>query len=255
MNRIVLRGAAAVLLGGMTAWAAAQEAGESLCAEPGLTLLTDGTGDVDGAGLFPEPVPLAHADLVSVQVAQPPQADGVTRLVFTISVDGALPPLLPPYSGWYTSFKAPNGTFYGVRLATDDTGAESYQSYTVGESNGGQTDGRFADVIKPAESGSVDGNAITITVKGSDIGLRNPGDQLKQFNAGSQQGLAPTGVGVLGAVLDGAPNDLSRRGELTTTGNEPCAAAAKSGLEKFGGALNFALLLPLFGLARLRRRV
>jgi hypothetical protein len=251
----ICRASALLPLTMFAATAVAQDSGESLCVAPGLTILTDNTGDVDGTGLFPVPVPLDHADLVSVQVAQPPQGDGVVRLVFTITVNGALPPVLPPYSGVYTSFKAPNGTFYGVRMFTDDTGSASYQSYSLGESNGGLSDGRFSDVIKPAESGSVDGNVITITVKGLDIGIRNPGDQLKQFNAGSLQSVAPTGAGELvAAVLDGAPDDLSRRGELTTIPNEQCTAS-KSAFEKYGGgAFSFALL-SLLALAGLRRRV
>jgi hypothetical protein len=253
---IMVRGIAAAFLAGSAAMAVAQDSGEVLCAPPGLTILTDNAGDVDGTGIFPVAVPLDYADIVSVQVAQPPQADGVVRLVFTINLDGSLPPVLPPYSGWYTSFKAPNGTLYGVRLTTNDTGTPSYISYVVGESNGGQTDGRFmaAGSQRPADDGSASGNVITITVKGLDIGIRNPGDQLKQFNAGSLQGLAPGGTGVLGIVMDGAPDDLSRRGEITTRGNEQCTAA-KGAFEKFGGgAFGFALLLPLLALAGLRRR-
>lgn len=254
MNRFMLNAVAATLLGGATSWATAQEAGETFCVAPGLTILTDAAGD---AALEVVPLPADHADLLSVQVAQPPQADGVARLVFTIKVAGLAEPL-PPLASWYTSFKGVSGSFYGVRMNTDATRTLAFQSYTLAESldtgDGGASDGRFAETLKPAEAESnfnADGT-ITIVVKASDIGAGKPGE-IKQFNAGTVQRVGEESVGGAAFVLDGAPDDLSRRGEVTVTENAQCTAAAKSGLEKFGGALNFALLLPL-ALLGLRRR-
>ena len=249
MNRKLISASAALLLGSISGWSAAQE-GESLCTEPGLTILEDATGDVDVGGILPAGLPLSYADLVSLQVAQPISDDGKVRLVFTLKLAGALPPVLPPMSAWYTSFKGGNA-FYGVRMYNDESGTVQYQSYSLGANNDGGSDGRFTEVIKPAESGNFSGDTITITVAGSDIGIRNAGDSLKQFNAGSVQSVSPQGMDLVAAVLDGAPDDLSRRGELTTV--ESCSAS-KSGLEKLGGALNFALLLPLLGFGLLRRR-
>lgn len=253
MHSIFKGGLAAILVGASFAAPAAEGDG-LLCSDPGITLLEDGTGDVDGAGLLPAGLPLDFADIETVQIAQPPQEDGVPRLVFRLKL-AALPPVLPPMAAYYISFKAPDNSFRGVRMATDETGAERFTVYRVGASNGGQTDGRFVESEVPAESGSIttDGT-ITITAKFSDLGIRNPGDIVSQFNAGAVQTVSPGGVGLLGAVLDGVPDDLSRRGVITTRANEPCTDAPKSAVaSRFGGALGLALLLPL-GFAALRRR-
>lgn len=259
MNRIVSRGILVALLSGATAYAAAQDAtGESVCVVPGMTVLTDAAGDASFQGAVP--VPLDTFDLISVQVAQPPQDDGVNRLVFTIKVAGLADlPALPPVASWYTSFKGINGSFYGVRMNTDPTGAVAFQSYSVAGSldtgDGGISDGRFADNPKAAEAASnySDDGTITIVVKASDVGASRDGE-LKQFNAGTVQRVGEESVGGAAFVLDGAPDDLSRRGSVAVAEAPDCAAASKSAPGQFGGALNFALLLPLIGLAGLRRR-
>lgn len=259
MNRFVVRGVAAALLSGATAYAVAQEAAEeSTCVAPGVTVLTDAAGDASAEGFVP--VPLDTYDMLSVQVAQPPQEDGVNRVVFTIKVAGLADlPQLPPVASWYTSFKGINGSFYGVRMNTDPTGAVAFQSYSVAGSldtgDGGVSDGRFADTPKTAEPESnfnPDGT-ITIVVKASDIGASRDGE-LKQFNAGTVQRVGEESVGGAAFVLDGAPDDLSRRGAVAVAEAPDCSASSKSGLNQFGGAFNLVLLLPLLGLAGLRRR-
>lgn len=265
MYRIILRGACAVLLSSGSAVALAQESGESLCTLPGLTVLTDASGDVDASGLAPASVPLDYADLASVHVAQQTSADGAVQLVFTIKTGDLT--VLPPNSAWYTSFKAPDGEFYGARMVTDLTGFESYESYTLNTNSGGDiADGRFPRDVTPADASSsyaADGT-ITVVVAAANVGVAEGGGSLKQFNAGSvafvnidypvdppdppDPAFIPGGAAV---VLDGAPNDLSRRGTVELTA---CNGAAKSGLEKFGGALGFALLLPLALLGLRRKR-
>lgn len=260
MKTIYLRGAAALLLSGASALAFAQEAGESLCVAPGITVLTDPADDVTVSDTLPAGLPIDSADLLSIQVAQPAQADGVVRLLFTLKVASLA--ALPPSSKWYTSFKSPNGNFYGVRMVTNEMRAVSFQSYSVAGSldtgEGGASDGRFAEAPKPAEaesSFSADG-VISIVVKAADIGLGKPGD-VTQFNAGTVLRLSPADMDVLAGVLDGAPDDLSRRGSLTTTANEECKSAAKStpapASAQFAGALGFALLLPLVFFGAYRR--
>jgi hypothetical protein len=260
MNRVV-RGAATALLCLAPGWALAQ-ASEDLCTAPGLTILTDGSGDVDGGELSPVPLAIDIYDLSSVQVAMQGAA-GAREMVFTITVADLTVP--PPNSGWYTSFKAPDGEFYGARMVTDALGFESFESYTLNTNSGGEVaDGRFPRVIKPA-SGSYDAaGVITVIVPAADIGITSDAGELRQFNAGSltyanidypvdppdppDPLFVPGGFAL---VMDGAPNDLSRRGTLAL---KACAATAKADAGQFGGGLGFALLLPLLALAGLRRR-
>ena len=254
MNRII-HGTAAALLACASVTVSAQTAEESLCSAPGLTLLTDNTGDVDATGLSPVAIPLALADIVSVQMALDDSGDA-PLLTFTIKLNGALS-ALPPNFAWYTSFKSPSNTFYGVRMVTDVTTLESFQSYTLGASTGEISDGRFVAETKPAQ-GSYSGDTITITVPTADLGIsRLENSIVSQFNAGTVLEVGVPGVaGLAAVVLDGAPDDLGRRGSVTLASCAPPAQAAKSAIapSQFGGALGAALLLPLFALAGLRRR-
>lgn len=246
--------AAAMLAAGLAA-APAQAADESLCSAPGITILQDPTGDVNVEGLAPASVPVSMFDLVSVQAALDDSGDAPV-MTFTIKAAGAIGAggVLPPNSAWFVSFKSADNKFYGVRMSSGATVTPTFESYTLGESNGGTTDGRFADVITPA-SGSLDSDTITIVVPGKDIGITRLGTSLTQFNSGAMTGVGAAGVSVLAVVLDSAPDDLSRRGSLDL---DACATAdaPKSGVlgKSFGGALGLGLLLPLMGIAGLRRR-
>ena len=235
----------------------AAEGDGDVCAAPGVTVIEDAAGDVDIQGTAPAPVPVDTYDLLSLQVAQPPQDDGVNRLVFTFKT--AALSTLPPVASWYTSFKGENGNLYGVRMNTDPSGAAAFQSYTVAGSldagDGAAVDGRFADVVTPAEAASnysADGT-ITIVVKASDIGASRTGE-IKQFNAGTVQRVGEESIGGAAFVMDAAPDDLSRHGSGSLADDGSNCGGSKSRLEKFGGALNAALLLPLGGLALWRRR-
>lgn len=235
---------AGVLLAAVSATASAQDAA-SFCKLPGQLLLEDPAGDAS--------VPVDSLDLISLHVAQPEQADGIARLVFTLKTPALT--VLPPQSAWFASFIAGSGAPRGVRMQTDNTGAASFISYTVAtDTNGGQT-GSLVDSSKAAEpesNFSGDGT-ITIVVKASDIGLREGAGTLKDFNAGAIFTAGDPNVGSASLDADSMPDDMSRSGSVEGTGNAPCESAAKAGVERFGGALNFALMLPLM-LLGLRRR-
>src|SRR5438067_11915059 len=81
---------------------------ENLCNAPGLTKLTDPSGDTSAAlGVVSTPAP-PGSDLLSFQIAQPFQTDGVPRLVFTINTDNGQSPQ-PTGSAWYVAMKLVNG--------------------------------------------------------------------------------------------------------------------------------------------------
>jgi hypothetical protein len=245
------RTAFAAVLSATTALAVAQDAGESQCELPGLTLATDAEGD---ATILVAPDATGTYDIQSLQVAQPPQEDGVARLVFTLKI-GSLS-VLPPQSAWFASFQVGSNVL-GVRMLTDSQGAESFISYVAAASSAtdGSINGSLVDSSRPAEPESnynADGT-ITIVVKALDVGLRNPGDKLEGFNGGTILTAGDPNVGSAAFPTDGMPDDFSRSGEFTLSENVPCAAAAKSDLGQFGGAFGFALL-PLLAFAGLRRR-
>src|SRR6185503_4928406 len=88
---------------------------ENPCTPPGLTVLTDPSGDTSAAlGLVSTPAP-AGTDLLSLQVAQAPSADGVIRLMFTINTDAGASPQ-PVGSAWYAAIKTPSG-YKAVHMA------------------------------------------------------------------------------------------------------------------------------------------
>lgn len=240
----------AALLAGMSGYAAAQTT-ESACEAPGITLLTDAEGDGGPLGL----VPVDGLDLVSLSLAQPPQDDGVVRLVFTLKV-GSLA-VLPPASAWFASFLTPNNAVFGVRMFTDNMQNVSFISYSVAESaTDGSTTGSLVDASRPAEPESnfnADGT-ITIVVKASDLGVRGAGDTLKGFNGGTVLTVGDPNVGSFASQTDGMPDDLSRSGSFTVGPNEQCAAKSSAASGQFGGALGLGLLLPLLVGALRRRR-
>src|SRR5438876_624263 len=60
---------------------------QSPCTVPGVTILTDKSGDTSAVlGIVNTPAP-AGSDLLSFQLAQPYQTDNIPRLVFTINAD------------------------------------------------------------------------------------------------------------------------------------------------------------------------
>jgi hypothetical protein len=247
-SQLLGRAAVAACLAGSAAFAVAQDSGESQCAVPGLTLLTDAAGD---SRVIVVPDPTGTLDLLSLQVAQPPQEDGVPRLVFTLKASDLS--VLPPQSAWFASFLVGNSPI-GVRMQTDNQGNESFFSYAVAASTTGDTSGVLVDASRPAEPSSnyTPDGTITIVVRAQADVLRSPGNKITGFNAGTVLTAGDPNVGSVAFTTDGMPNDLSRSGEFTLSENVPCAAAAKSDLGQFGGALSLALL-PLLAFAGRRR--
>ena len=203
-----------------------------VCVAPGDTVITDPTGDVAILGLVPVPAnPGADVlDLVSLSIATPP-ADSIDSqtVVFTITTNGDNPLGFPPGSGYYSSFVDPRKLIRGVRAVGNDSGELTFFSYVASESQGGFIDGRFiaAGSEAPAEGSYADG-VMTITVKAKDIGVRNSGDVLSGFNAGSVAFIGADGTGAAD-VPDGMPDDLQARGASAPIVYAPCSKGFKIG--------------------------
>ena len=196
---------------------------EDVCALPGLTKLTDPSGDTSAIlGIVPTPAP-PGSDLLSFQIAQPYASDNIVRLAFTINTDNGESPQ-PIGSSWYVAMKIiKNGTttYKGVHMTWNGT-TPTFESYTPAPNGSGGVDGRFvtAGSQKPAEPSS--GYAppfdkVVIVVKASDLGL-NPGDTISGFVSGVSQ----TAGGVITGLYDQMPDSLAFTGTYTVNDNQFC---------------------------------
>ena len=196
---------------------------EDVCALPGLTELTDPSGDTSAIlGIVPTPAP-PGSDLLSFQIAQPYASDNIIRLAFTVNTDNGESPQ-PIGSSWYVAMKIiKNGTttYKGVHMTWNVT-TPMFESYTPAPNGSGGVDGRFvtAGSQKPAEPSSGYAppfNKVVIVVKASDLGL-NPGDTISGFVSGVSQ----TAGGVITGLYDQMPDSLAFTGSYTVNSNQVC---------------------------------
>src|SRR5438309_2622694 len=199
---------------------------ENVCALPGLTKLTDPSGDTSAIlGIVPTPAP-PGSDLLSFQIAQPYAGDGVIRLAFTINTDNGESPQ-PIGSSWYVAMKirdpAPATTFHyrGVHMTWNGT-TPTFESYTPSPNGSGGVDGRFVKAgsqipADPSSGYARPFNKVVIVVKTSDLGL-NPGDTI----AGFVSGVSQTARGVITGLYDQMPDSLAFTGSYTVNSSQFC---------------------------------
>jgi hypothetical protein len=213
------------------------------CIAPGVTLLTDATGDSTN----PEP----GTDLISASVAQP---YGSQNMVFTIltAPDSTAAASKTPGTAWYLAMKVPNGTggynYTGVRMEGGPTGPAFYY-YTPGANTSGTVDGRFV-TSETATTGSYNPTTgvITITVTPANLGL-TIGSVIQGFVAGSTQTTDPTNsVGGATEVWDSMPDSLTFTNSYTVVDNATCQPLQSAVSRKVhGSAGTFDINLPLSG--------
>ena len=105
------------------------KATENSCQLPGITAVTDASGDAL----------LASSDIQKISVAEPYFFDNSQKLVFTMKVaalgSNGLPTgllSLPPLTSWIVFFKAPDNTNYYVEMRTPLTGSPQFSYGTAG---------------------------------------------------------------------------------------------------------------------------
>ena len=188
---------------------------ENLCVLPGLTKLTDPSGDsIGGPG----------TDLESLQIGQPFEEGGEVKIAFTINTDPGIG-AQPPSSAWYVAMRVIDGTnttYKGVRMVYNGA-TPTFESYTPSPSSGGTVDGRFvtAGSQKPADPSSsyaAPFDKIVIVVKASDLGY-GPGTTI----AGFVSGVSQTAV-VASTLYDQMPNSLNYEGTYTVASANACSA-------------------------------
>lgn len=186
---------------------------EDPCKAPGVTVLTDATGDA----LDMQP---GH-DIVKLSIAEPGSL-GPGKLMFILKMVSLQN--VPPNTTWPILFHASAGDFW-VRMSnvvtpSNPTGAIKFAygsgtSYTALNS-GGDNPGLPAD----AASGFNADGTITIVISRSAIRNPAPGAQLTQFLTRiSVEG------GAASLTPDNMPDSLARAGTYTIKGSENCAAS------------------------------
>lgn len=190
----------------------------SPCTPPGVTLLTDASGD----GLTGTP----GTDLKSLQLAEPFAADGNLKLRFQLNTDPGQANQAPG-SYWYVSFKEPDGKVHGVRMVyAAGSLTPTFESYIAAPNSSGSVDGRFvlAGSEKPADPSSfydfADGIIVNVVPLG-DLGL-NPGDNIGGFNSAVVQSVS-TPAGGVAETVDEMPDGLAYQGSFAVNANTSCA--------------------------------
>ncbi|MFN2599017.1 MAG: hypothetical protein ABR563_17735 [Pyrinomonadaceae bacterium] len=179
---------------------------ETPCKLPGVTVVTDATGDADG---------VAGHDVEKVYVAEPYFPDGSNKLYFTLKV-GSLDPVATPNTSWKVLFKAPDGITHFVEMNTFDPTAIKYAyghievDPTTGVNNN-VTDG----TADPASGFAKDGT-ITLVVANSKVGNPAAGQSLVAIK-GEVRLLVGATRGLLALVDD------TGSGSYAVAGNASCA--------------------------------
>ena len=173
---------------------------QDACVEPGVTILTDKSGDE----LDSQP---SH-DVQSLSIAEP-QSIGLGKIEFILKMADLSTPT--PLTYWPVAFKTPDGTARFVRMATDAIGTVTL-GYGTGDYRG------TATPADPASSYKSDGT-IKIIVPRAAFGI-GAGDQLNSFLTR----VTVNGTG-LSLTPDNMPDSLAPGGTYTVKGNENCTVA------------------------------
>lgn len=176
------------------------------CTPPGVTVVTDATGDELPPGG-------AAQDIQSISVAEPAFPGGVSELEFTLKV-ASLSGTLPANTQWKIYFDAPDSNTYWIDMQTDGNSAVSFRYGT--SANNLDTD------VGALEDGgySQDGTIIMI-VANSHVGNPTAGQKLNNI-------LAVAYTLIKGPVGPGFLNDIddTSSGSYTLVGNASCATSS-----------------------------
>ncbi len=179
------------------------------CVEPGVTILTDPTGDVN-----PQTGDPRWDDIERLSIAEP-AALGPGKIVFTLKMARLTEPL-PNNRTWPVLLRSKNADFT-ARMSTWPDGVKRFSVAPGTTRNPTLNPGTPAD---PASSSNTDGT-IRIVVNRSQIGNPPP------FPAeGSTISMFLTRISIHGGAVDltpdNMPNDLVRAGTYTLIGSENC---------------------------------
>jgi len=180
---------------------------ESPCKLPGVTVVTDATGDQTGL--------VAGHDVQSVSIAEPYLADGSQKLYFTLKV-GSLSPVATPNTSWKVLFRGPDGITHFVEMNTFDPTAIKYRygHIEVDATTGVNNNVNDGDA-DPASNFKTDGT-ITLIIGNNKVGNPAAGQSLVAIK-GEVRLLVGATAGLLALVDD------TGAGSYAVVGNDYCA--------------------------------
>ncbi len=200
------------------------------------------------------------ADLVSLGIAEP--ADQPGKLVFSVTNAAAIP--LQGEAAFVISFDHPNARRYSITIDADSTTV----SYTDGRWHASTSD-QTASILTPVtdtpalDASGIDANGVVSAVLDKAAWDLAPGDMLKNVTVRT--------LPLAGRALVFVHDDLGYDVSQPIVGNDFCekgavlpppvidvgpvtpAPTVSTVENRFGGALDLAALLGLFGCAALRR--
>lgn len=180
---------------------------QSPCKLPGVTVITDPSGDsTDG---------LASHDVQSVSIAEPFLTDGSQKLYFTLKV-GSLSPVAPPNTSWKVLFKAPDGVTHFVEMNTFDPSGIKYRYGHIEVDPTTKVNNNINDGTADAASGYTTDGTITLVIGNDKVGNPSAGQSLVAVT-GEVRVLAGAASGLL--ILA----DNTGSGSYVVAGNDSCA--------------------------------
>ncbi len=189
---------------------------QSACTAPGITVVTDATGDQTGAPANSE------LDIQSISIAEPyVSASTPNALTFTLKVAN-LATVAQPNSSWTIFFTAPNGTQYFVDMNTDGTSATPVFEYGHTTTLATGTTQQNTDGAADASSNYTADGTITIVIADSLVGGVKAGDQVVNVNGKTQLEVGAAGTGLLETI------DSTSAGRYIAIGNGACAAGTSA---------------------------
>ncbi|HEV3072808.1 MAG TPA: PKD domain-containing protein [Thermoanaerobaculia bacterium] len=190
---------------------------QSACVLPGITVITDPSGDQTGAPANSE------LDILSVSLAEPWLSSCSNQLVFTMKVNDLS--VVPPQAQWTIFFSRANGTEYFVAMVSNGTGNPTGVQFVYGHTSTGTGGVRqlTTDGTADAGSGFTSDGTITIVLSLAKLTFNlnpppptlpppAPGDTFGNINALTQQT-----VGVLLLTIDSTAS-----AGYTLAGNQAC---------------------------------
>jgi len=186
------------------------------CVPPGVSIVTDASGDTGTGSLGTAPGSPAQ-DITEVLISEPAQSDGVARLAITIRV-ADLTTL--PASGIWRVFLTNGGTTYFAGAFNDPTAGMQFNYGTAGTvtTTLGAADG---GVVSAADK------TITILIANSKVGNPAAGTQLTAIYGRTQTLVGANAVGGATPTHDLAPNTAPAAGApptYTLVGNAACGS-------------------------------
>ena len=187
---------------------------QSACILPGITIVTDPTGDQTGAPAN------SQLDIQSISVAEPFNSSATgNQLYFTMQVANLSSPL-PPNAQWIIFFTTPDATEHFV--AMDTTSNPATPEFTYGHVTTLATGNPSLVTDGTADTGSTfnANGTILIIIDNSKVSSPAPGDQLVNLYGETQLEVGAAGTGLLETI------DSTSAGRYILIGNQACALKA-----------------------------